>query len=128
MRAKLFILMILLFGLSNTCFSVQDFYLKKSDTGPYYYIQLIDSNGAIDLTGTTLTCSMKSVTGTAKISNASMVVTDTANGMAEYRWTSSDTSWPNTYLFEVYAVIGGVRYTFPTRGQARIIIYDNFTY
>jgi hypothetical protein len=109
-------------------YSVQDFYLKKSDTGPYYYIQLTDSSGAIDLLGTTITCSMRSVTGTAKVVNATMTVTDTANGYAEYRWAATDTNWPNTFLFEVYVIISGVKYTFPTRGQAKIIIYDNFSY
>jgi hypothetical protein len=123
---KKYLLCVLFLLLVGQTFAATDFYLRKGDTGPYYYVQITDSSGAVNLSGGTVTVTMKSLTGTVKVDAAAASITSAANGYVEYQWTTTDTNWPTNFLIEFKLTLGGRIYTFPTRDTARVIIKDNF--
>jgi hypothetical protein len=126
---KMILIFAFLFGLVSPAFSVKDLDLKKGATGPYYYAQITDStNTAVNLSGATITCTMKSLTGTAKINAVACNVTSATSGYFEYRWAANDTNWCTTFLIEFTATVGGLTYIWPSKETAKVIIRDNFSY
>lgn len=125
---KLFAALIMVLLIAGSATAVNDFYLRNGDTGPYYYAQITDKDGAVDLSGATVTFSMRSLTGTAKVTDQSVTISDAANGYIEYHWQAADTDWSTTFLAEFSVTLGGLEYTFPSKGSARVIITDNFSY
>ena len=82
------------------------------DLQPYYFFQVKDSNGAVNITGATIRATMKDIcTGTLKINRATnrVTVTDATNGLAELRWLSGDTNVLGVYAveFEITPGSGG---------------------
>jgi BppU N-terminal domain len=128
---KKIICFILFLGLSCSANAVNDLYLKQGDLQPYYYAQITDKNGPVNLSGSTATAyfSMRdfnNVNATPKINRQSAVVTNPASGLLEYRWNAGDTDTPGTYAAEFYIIpTNGAGYSVPTRDQARVIIVKN---
>lgn len=107
----------------------RDFNLRVGDTGPYYYAQIVDQNGdAVDITGATVTFSMRSMTGTAKVSGSAMEISTASSGEIEYRWDAADTDWAATFAVQIQMTLGGLTYSFPTSGVAKVIISDLFSF
>lgn len=125
---KIVIAILMVITIAATATAVNELYLRNGDTGPYYYAQITDKDGAVNLTGATVTFSMKSLTGTAKVTDQDVTISDAVNGYIEYHWKASETDWSTTFLAEISVTLGGVEYTFPTRGSAKVIITDNFSY
>lgn len=106
------------------------FYLKKNDLQPYYPAQVKDSyDAAVDITGATIYCTMKSLsTGTVKINRQAtgINISDATNGKFEYRWQSGDTNTAGRYAieFEINPVSGG-KFTVPAGDIAPVQIKES---
>lgn len=122
-------LLILFIGLLAGAASGTDvLYLKVGDLQPYYYAQILDSSeNPVDLTGASVSFTMKDVSGTIKVNLQAATVTDAVNGKVEYRWQSGDTDTAGRYLVEFKVVPQGAGpYRVPTvpRDRAVVIITD----
>ena len=99
--------------------------IVQHDLQPYYFFQVKDSNGVVNITGATIRTTMKDIcTGTLKINRATdrVIVTDAVNGLGELRWQSGDTNVLGTYAIEFEITPGsGGKFTVPTRGQRALI-------
>jgi len=127
MKKSLAILILLFLTVSAN--AAQDFYIKKGMTGPYYYFQITDNAGAVNLTGATVTFSMLDSSGattTAKVNAAACVVTSAALGYAEYHWTATDTDTAGVYIVEIGVVLNGLSYIIPARDRAVVVVRDNY--
>jgi len=128
MKKIVFTFLALLVG--TNVLAVNDLYLKKGDTQPYYYCQITNADDtAFDLTSYTAYFSMQSVSGTTpKIDEQAMVITNATNGYCEYRWNAgnSETATAGTYYLEIILKATGQQITFPTNFSSKIIIRDNF--
>jgi len=89
---------------------------KRTDTYPI--TATLKSNGvAVNLTGYTVTVNVVDrATGTVKISNASVSITDAVNGRVSYPPISTDVDTIASYNVEWKAVSpGGTIYHFPSK-------------
>ena len=95
-----------------------DFFMGKGDQLPKIATTLEDTNGAIDLTGATVTLYARKVGATTIFSGSVTVATDqVANkGQVTYSFGASDTLVPGRYFVKWVAVIGGLPITFPNSG------------
>ena len=106
--------------------------LKRNDLQPYYFVQAKQFNEAgtiksvIDLTGTSIVCSMKSGAGVLKIDRQPCVVTDSTSGKFEYRWKDDETDTVGKYFieFEINPSSGG-KYTLPSDKSAIVRINED---
>lgn len=129
MGMKKYIGVFLFLLISNISFAdAEKLFMKTGDTYPSYKIQLYDSNGAIDLTGATVSFSMKnSVNGTNKISNVSATITSPTTGDVTYYWAVTDTATAGLYNieFKVTLASGGI-FKVPTNSKAQVNIESAF--
>lgn len=95
-----------------------DFEIKSGDRAPTITSQLTDGGGPLNLTGTTVTFQMRSVSGGAlAVSAAATIVGDPLNGIVQYEWQVGDTDTPGLYHFEWVVVFAtGEPQSFPTEG------------
>lgn len=105
---------------------LETLYLKRNDLQPYYYFTINYPNGnPVDITGSTIYCTMRKVDGTLKINRqtAGINITDGLKGEGEYRWQSTDTNEAGTFYieFEVNPPSSG-KFTSPVNKKARVII------
>lgn len=80
-----------------------DYTFVQSDTRPFFAIIVTNdlTNGAVDLTGATVTFYMKNKrTRTVKVSAGACTVTDAVSGAVEFRWGASDLDEPGLYEAE----------------------------
>jgi len=108
--------------------SIKILHLKQHDLQPYYYAEAKDSDGnAITITGATIYCTMKAMSGAIKINRQTtgVTITDGANGQFEYRWQSGDTDTVGRYKieFEINPASGG-KFTLPVDEQAVVHIHE----
>ena len=120
---------------------ISPFYVVKNDLQPVFPAQVKDSAGnAVNLTGATIYCTMKTKGGSAvKINRQTtgISITDAVNGKFEYQWQAGDTDTacskdtkgeyiPYLIEFEVNPASGG-KYTVPnpTQGEAQVIVADS---
>jgi len=107
--------------------STETLYMKRYDLQPYYYAQVVDSDGdVIDLTGATIRCTMKSLGGTVVINRGTtgVTITNATEGYFEYRWQSGDTDALGTYHieFEITPAAGG-KYTLPAKPDEKALVH-----
>ena len=99
---------------------------KRTDTYPI--TATLKSNGAaINLTGYAVTINITDkVTGAAKVSNASVTITDSVNGRVSYTPSASDVDTAGSYNVEWKAVSpGGTTYHLPTKDYDPLDIQQN---
>lgn len=95
--------------------------IKKYDMQPHYFAKLVDMNGAVDLTGASIVCTMKNqTTGNLKIDRQSAGIVIAADQVAnkgefEYQWQAGDTDTCADFNieFEITPSIGG-KFTIPS--------------
>ncbi|MBM2331818.1 hypothetical protein [Marivita cryptomonadis] len=107
--------------------------MKQNDTGPALAVTLIDidpfgGEAVVDLkSGSTVVFNMR-LRGSQvkKVDRAASVITNSALGEVEYRWSASDTDTPGRYEgeFEVTFADGAVL-TYPREGYIPIPIGDD---
>lgn len=116
-----------LFFLSTTApaLAVNDVYLAKGDNLPYYYGQILTASGVpVNLTSCAVTAYMvDAATMIPKVSAGEAgVITNTANGMFEYRWSTVDTATVGTYYITFTVSNGGQKYSVPTTSRAKVVV------
>jgi hypothetical protein len=131
-RTTLLLLLLLIFPfpLLATAPYSPDRSMKVGDTVPYYYAQVVESNGTSphNITGDTISMSMYLVTpfyipyNPPKISNAACVIIDAVNGKFIYQWTSANTNTAGKYYVTFTITEGSNVYTLPTNDKAYVII------
>lgn len=102
-----------------------DITIKAGNRLPKLARQFLDSSGAVDLTGATVTFDMwNAATGVQVITNGTCTVTAAATGNVEYPWTSADaTLAAGFYLASFTATFSGPRLlTAPNDGMLTIQI------
>ena len=83
-----------------------EYVFTQSDTRPFFAIVVRNSitNAVVDLTGATVTFSMRhqkaKATETPVVNGAACTVTDAAAGAVEYRWGATDLDVPGLYTAE----------------------------
>jgi len=121
MKKALLALALLLFPLSAHAL-VDDLYLVKGDTLPYYWITVRGTAGPVNLTGATVTMTMVDSAGVTKVSDAAVTVTAPLKGEAEYRWQATDTDTAGTFYVRFKVVTGGRTFSLPSSFSAKVII------
>lgn len=98
-------------------------YMKRNDRRPFLEMELLSATGvAVNLTGATITFTMRLPGGAVKVNAAACVVTNAAAGLAEYRWATGDTDTVNTYEGWFTISWSGSLETQPSSGAIYIII------
>ena len=103
--------------------------MKKGDTLPTLAATLQYANGtAIDLTGATACWfQMGNYNNFTAFFSGAAVITGSATGNVEYRWTgSSDTSASGLFWGEFKTVWTGSVMTLPSNHDLKIDIYENY--
>lgn len=99
-------------------------WITQGDTWPPITVSLTGSDGeAVDLTGATVTFSMRTASGTVLIDKASCSVTNAVAGEVMYTWTDTDTAVAGEHQaeFEVTLPTGKVE-SFPNDSYLLIAI------
>jgi hypothetical protein len=107
-----------------------DVSMRVGNTVPYYYAQVVESNGMTphNITGDTITMSMYLVTPfyipyvPPKILNAPCVITSGTTGQFIYQWSSTDTNTAGKYYVTFTVTEGANTYTLPTNDKAYVNI------
>ena len=107
--------------------AIRPLYLKRNDTQPYYFAQLVDSsNNPVDLTGASIVFTMKLVDGPIKVNRQAATITNATNGEFEYRWSAGDTDTPGIYNIEFEITLaGGGKLSAPANEDAQVIIKES---
>ena len=84
------------------------FDIKEDDTKRYLQVTITIGGTALDLSGTTVTFTMKNVIAdsTPKVDAQSCDITDATAGQCEYRWAAGDTDTIGTYHGEFIVTYG----------------------
>lgn len=103
-----------------------DFNIKRNDTDPPITATLQDSNGAVDLTGSTVKFIMKSPdNNTAKV-NSPATISDAVNGQVQYFWQQGDTDTAGLFFAEWEVTLpSGKVATFPNNTFNSIMITED---
>jgi hypothetical protein len=120
------------------------FVIKAGDTSPALVVTLSNDSGVVDLTGATVTFSMRrreetdreawtenpdvfpSPSGPLVVSSQpATVVSPPSNGQVQYGWASGDTATPGRYIGAFKVTIGGKAATYPSVGFIDIKILPN---
>ena len=104
--------------------------LKAGDTLPAFTAQLLDNGDPYDLTGKTPKLHMNeegSDLSAKKIDGATMTVTDAANGMVEYEWSSTETDTEGDFNLEIVVTDDATNATrtFPTNGFVNVRVFED---
>ena len=104
--------------------------LKAGDTLPAFTAQLLDNGDPYDLTGKTPELHMNeegSDLSAKKIDGATMTVTDAANGMVEYEWSSTETDTEGDFNLEIVVTDDATNATrtFPTDGFVNVRVFED---
>jgi len=121
------ILLTLLAAAATWAASIDTLYLKAGDVAPPYKVLVIDENGTMDLTGTTITATMRSLeTGTNRFEGITCTSTDLLNGRFEYRWADSDTTSTGAYSMQFHIQHADGQFTIPTGTDAEVVIEERY--
>ena len=104
--------------------------LKAGDTLPALTAQLLDNGDPYDLTGKTPELHMNeegSDLSSKKIDGATMTVTDAANGMVEYEWSSTETDTEGDFNLEIVVTDDATNATrtFPIDGFVNVRVFED---
>lgn len=89
-------------------------YITQGDNWPPITATLTDSDGqATDLTGATVTFSMRTAAGEVLIDKASCAITDQVAGMVMYTWQTGDTDTAGEHQAEFEVTNGTHIQTYP---------------
>lgn len=84
---------------------------------------LSDADGPIDLTGATVTFSMASRAGGAKVTKAAVTIDDPSAGSVSYAWAASDLDTPGSFDAEFEITFGsGKILTVPNAGHDLVVV------
>jgi len=105
------------------------FNIKQDDTRPYLRVNITDQDGnVVDLTGGSVKFNMVSDDNdrTVKVNSSADIVTATS-GVAEYRWSSSDTDTAGKYLGEFQVTLSdGTVFSVPADDSLKVIIKKDY--
>lgn len=105
-----------------------DFTIKRGDTFPVLSQTIRDATGsAVDLTGATVTFTMRATSAIAPTVNATATVVAPATaGQVTYTWTATDSATPGTYMAEFHVVLsGGAKMTWPLIGYLEVTVEED---
>lgn len=91
------------------------FTIKQYNTIPSIEATLLDGAGIpVDLTGSTVTFSMRSLDNAALVINGDAVFVDATAGLVAYQWADGDTDFAGAYIGEFLVIRpGGGKESFP---------------
>lgn len=103
------------------------FKIKKGDLNPALSVEFQFNDGsAVPLTGGSIWFSMANLNFTPYYSGLA-VITDAANGKAEYRWTGSiDTASAGTYWSDFKILWTGSAMTLPSDNSLQVKVYEDY--
>ena len=106
-----------------------DLIIRQGDTTPLLQQTILDASGnAMNLTGATVTFTLRALTSNQPVVNATAQILNAATGLVQYAWTASDTATPGLYMGEFHVTLsGGGTYTYPNDGYLDIWIEENLT-
>jgi hypothetical protein len=105
-----------------------DFEIKSGGTAPPLRVSLLDGTGPLNLSGATVTMSMRRADGGPLVLTdaAVQIVGDPTLGVVEYQWQPGDTATDGKYIvqWDVTFSNGAVQ-PFPTEGFTEVTIYPD---
>lgn len=76
-----------------------ELFVVQGDTAPSFFKQLLDQNNAApDLTGKTVTCTVKPEDGCRRASTTTATVVDARGGYVRHDWVAAETQSPGLLL------------------------------
>lgn len=104
------------------------YYLKAGDRLDPIEGVLSDANGAVNLTGRSVTFIMRRRSAfNPKVEAAATIVGVATAGAVRYDWQAGDTNTPGTYDAHFVVDNAGKLATFPRPGYIKIVIEDDLT-
>jgi hypothetical protein len=115
----------------QTGYAQPRFSIKRGDTLPALYAQIVDANGPINLTDATVTMrfwpsSCCSLPPASSVKSGVCTLFSPIRGTVRYDWQTTDTSDAGIYEME-FAVeyLDGARFTAPNDGTLELVIVDH---
>jgi len=102
--------------------------LKTGDLRPYLRCQIISraTGQPVNVTGATVTFSMRVIGGTNVINEAAGAVEAGDDGIIRYAWQTSDTATAGSYQGEFFVDAGsGNKFSVPQDGYISIVIRED---
>lgn len=98
--------------------------MTQNDTRPYLRFTVSQNGSAVDLTGASVVFSMANqATGALQVNREDCVIVTAGSGIAEYRWSASDTTTTGRFRSEVEVTLSdGSILSLPPDGDDLIII------
>ncbi len=98
---------------------VKTLQITQHDLQPFYFFQIKNSSGGVNLTGATLRITLKNITtGVRKINRATdrHNLTSITTGVGQVEWQLGDTDTLGMYALEIEVTPSGAgKFTIPTR-------------
>jgi hypothetical protein len=103
--------------------------MKSGDRLPEIATQLIGPDGVhLNLTGCTVTFTMRTATGRVLINRATATITQETQGRVKYVWQAGDTAVIGTHDIEwIVTYPGGLELTVPNQGYDKVTISARLT-
>ena len=115
----------------QTGYAQPRFSIKRGDTLPALYAQIVNANGPINLTDATVTMrfwpsSCCSLPPASSVKSGVCILFSPIRGTVRYDWQTTDTSDAGTYEME-FAIeyLDGARFTAPNDGTLELVIVDH---
>lgn len=106
---------------------IEVFHIGQGDTLPYYYFQVRDQNGPINLSGVlSTTFRMARISTASVIVSAVALITDPVAGSGEYRWSAADTAQTGSFAASLQFDTLAGSYNLPRSEVAKVVVEDRF--
>ena len=108
------------FFLDPRSFITKDLEIAKTATLPKVTVQVFDGDDVVDLTGATVTFTLRDSAGVAKVSDAAATLLDATNGIVEYQLKTADVDTQGFFFAQFKITISGDFYLVPNDSVQRL--------
>jgi hypothetical protein len=115
----------------QTGYAQPRFTIKRGDTSPFLIAQLVNANGPLNLTGSTVTLrfwpsSCCSLPPASEVREGVCTLFNAIRGTVIYQWQPGDTAESGVFEMEFQVEsLSGARFTAPNDGTLELVIVDH---
>jgi hypothetical protein len=101
----------------------REFTVCKAERLPDLPVRLLDGHDVVDLTGATVTFTMRSEAGGGpKVNAAAGTLVSGPGGTVGYAWAALDVDTPGRYYGQFAITVGGKAYLVPNNSSQRLVV------
>ena len=98
----------------------KDLEIAETATLPKVTVQVFDGDNVVNLTGATVTFTLRDTAGTAVVLDAAATLLDAANGIVEYQLATADVDTTGFFFAQFKITISGNFYLVPNDSTQRL--------